>query len=332
MGLMILGAAAAASAQNAGPPGPPPGMGGPPDMSGGPPPGLEQILPDPGERDKMWSLAQRAMAMRTLDDPEVRAEIGMSPEQEKKFLDLKDQAMSLGKKMQEEMQAKFANRNMANMTPEERLAARQEMMQSIGQAIRDASTSMEAMVADGENILTPAQKVKLASATRASQEDATGGLSVLLTQQGRDACDLTGDHVAQIRIMIDRLKADWKDLRDKTFGPDKVLTPEELKSDKYKEFKAAHAEMVTKTRDKILTIFAGDHRDKVQKFLASRVNRPAAGGMRGMGGMRGGPAGAPGVAPTGTASKATDTASPPAPAATKTAPATPAAASPWSSN
>jgi hypothetical protein len=332
--VMLLGAAVAQAGMPAMPPGPPPGMppgpppGMTPDFSGGPPPGMDAFFPNPDERNRMWSLAQRAMSLRMLDDADVRAEIGMTPDQEKKLQDLKDSAMSLGARIRDDMQAKF--QNMQNMSPEERQAARQEMMQSIGQAARDAAGAAEKMLGDAEQILTPEQKAKLVAVTtdRSTMEDATGGLSILLTQQGKDACTLTGDHVTQIRTMLDALKAEWKSLRDKAFGPDKVLTPADMQTDKYKEFKAAHQELITQTRDRILLIFSGDHRTKVQQFLASRVGNLTRTTRATPGRATGAtvtPIGTAPAAAPGAPAPATNPAPAPAPAAPPVAPPTPPA-------
>jgi hypothetical protein len=284
MGVLVLGAAAVAAAQNGRP------RGGPPDPVGS--------FWTPELSDKMTAIMYKAQDLERMDDPEVRAQLSMTPEQEKKYQDIRDRAA----KMFEDLQSRGLLANAAgSMTPEEERAV-----------VQDFCTGYENLVGDAENILTPGQRSQLPVVKLAILEDATGGLGVLLTQEGRDGCGLTADHVEQIRPMIDKLRADWKGLRDKAFGADKgTFAAADMQTDKYKEFKTAHQDLVAKTKDRILTLFMGDHRTKVEKFLAGRVNKPVSGGRRVVGGP-GGPAANP-VRP------------PAMPSAT-------APASPWSSN
>jgi len=301
--VILLGAAAArVAAQDAAPGGPPPG-GGFPGMG---------MFGTEEDRAKMAALMQRAQGLRYLADADVRTEIGITPEQEQKITELREQGMNMGTRIREEIQATIQSRMRPDMTDEERAAVRLEAMQTIGDAIRGASADFEKMLGEADTLLTPQQKEKLAAVTRerSTLEQATGGLAVLLTAQAREACALTRDQVDQIRVLLKGLANDGQEVRDKLFGAGKELTQEDTQSDKYKEFRTQRQDMIAKTRDKILSIFGAEQREKVEKFLAAP--RGPGGRMRGMGGMGGmmPPAGGP---PT----------TPPAPAAP--APAAPAA-------
>ena len=245
---------------------------------GGPPPGMGAGIMD---------LIQRAQPLRFLADPDVRAEIGLAPEQEQKINELREKATGLFTRVREDMQARFQQRLRPDMTDEERQALRQEAMQAMGDAMQEARASFEGMMEEANTLLTPQQKEKLAAVTqeRSTMDVATGGLSILLTAQAREACDLTRDQIDQIRVMLKGLTTEAKELRDRLFGADRQLTAEDMKSDKFKEMKAQHEEMVKRTRDKILSIFGAEQREKVEKFLANR--RGFGGRMGGMGGMRG---------------------------------------------
>jgi hypothetical protein len=292
--VIVLGAAATrASAQEAAPGGPPPGMAAP---------GGDDL------RARMTDFAQRAQRLRYLEDPDVRAEIGLSPEQEQKITELRERATGLITRIREDMQAKFMSRVTPDMTDEERQALRMEAMQAIGDATREAQGSFEAMLTEANTLLTPEQKEKLAVVTkeRTLLDQTSGGLAVLLTQQAREQLALTRDQVAQIRVLLKGLANDGQEVRDKLFGAGKELTQEDMQSDKYKEFRTQRQDMIAKTREKILSIFGAEQREKVEQFLSSR--RGFGGGR--MGGMRGPrpPAGGP-------------PATPPAPAAPAPAPA-----------
>jgi hypothetical protein len=239
------------------------------------------------DRAKMAALMQRGQGLRYLADADVRTEIGITPEQEQKITELRERLMNMGARIRDEIQATIQSRMRPDMTDEERAAVRLEAMQTIGDAIRGASADFEKMLGEADTLLTPQQKEKLAAVTRerSTLEQATGGLAVLLTAQAREACALTRDQVDQIRVLLKGLANDGQEVRDKLFGAGKELTQEDMQSDKYKEFRTQRQDMIAKTRDKILSIFGAEQREKVEKFLAAP--RGPGGRMRGMGGMGG---------------------------------------------
>lgn len=268
--VILLGVAAArVAAQNVAPDGPPPG-GGFPGMFG-----TEE------DRARMTALMQQAQGLRYLADADVRTEIGITPEQDQKIGELRERGMNMGAAIRAEIQAKIQSRMQPDMTEEERAAVRLEAMQTIADAIRDASADFEKMLGEAEAVLTPRQKEKLAVITRerSALEQATGNLSILLTAQAREECDLTLDQIDKICVLLKGLANESKQARDKLFGADKELTKEELESDVYKGFLASRQELIARTRDKILAIFPTQQRDKVEKFLAT---------PRGFRGRRGG--------------------------------------------
>lgn len=275
--VIFLGAAAArVAAQNAAPGAQPPG-GGFPGMG---------MFGTEEDRAKMAALMQRGQGLRYLEDADVRTEIGITPEQEQKITELRERGTNMGARIRDEIQAQMQGRMRPDMTDEERAAVRLEAMQMIGDAIRNVSADVEKMLGEAETILTPQQKEKLAVITRerSALEQSTGGLAILLTAQAREACALTRDQVEQIRVLLKGLASDGQAVRDRLFGAGKELTQEDMQSDKYKEFQTQRQDMIAKTREKILSIFGAEQRDKVEKFLAAP--RGPGGRLRGMGGMR----------------------------------------------
>lgn len=302
--VILLGAAAArVAAQNA----PAPGQGMP---------GMEMFTTEE-ERARMTAFVERAQSLRYLTDADVRTEIGITPEQDQAISQLRERGTNLAAAIRAEIQAKIQARMRPDMTPEEGMALRLEAMQTIADAIRDASADFEKMLGEADAVLTPRQKKQLITITRerAALEEATGNLAVLLTAEAREACSLTLEQIDQICALLKSLANETKQVRDKMFGADKELTKEDKESAMYKEFQTLRADMIARTRDKVLAIFATEQRDKVEKFLAThRGFRERRGGF---GAMR--PPAAPAPATPGSAAPAT-----PAPAA----PATPAPAAP----
>lgn len=259
------------------------------------------------ERGRLTEMMRRGQQLRLLDDASVREELKISPEQLEKFTALKEKVTALGNKLREELQEKIQGMARPDMTPEEQAAMRQEIIQVVGNTVRSNLGYLEDMVQEADTIMTPAQRDQLVQVTseRTLAEIATGPLAVLLTPQAKEELGLSGDQVAQIRVMLKGLEADYREMRDKMFGAGKEPTADDLKTEKGQDFKRLHQELITKTRDRILTIFGPEQREKTEKYLAARVARTGRGGRTGMGmrnrGGQGGPGAQAPAAPGATA-------------------------------
>ena len=247
------------------------------------------------ERARNMAFQRRGQTLQWLEDADVRAEIGLSPEQEQRINELREKATHILTRVREEYRAKYEAQITPDMTDEERQALRQEAMQGMAEAVQAARGDIETLMNEADTVLTPEQKEKLAvvSRERAASADLTGGLSALLTSRAREECGISRDQVEQIRIMCRRLENDAKGLRDHFFGTGREPTPEDRRSEDYKDFQAEHLDMIKKTRERIMTILTGEQREKVDRFLASR-NRDRGGNRRDTGGRN------PGDNPDGT--------------------------------
>lgn len=238
---------------------------------GGPPAGEARPGGEDPERARNMAFQRRGQTMQWLEDADVRAEIGLTPEQEQRINDLREKATSLFTRVRDEYRAKYEAQITPDMTDEEKQALRQEAQQGMAEAMRTARGDLETLMNEADTVLTPEQKEKLAvvSRERAASADLTGGLSALLTSRAREECGISRDQVEQIRIMCRRLENDAKGLRDHFFGAGKEITREDRQGEDYKDFQTEHQAMIKKTRDRIMTILTGEQREKVEKFLAS---------------------------------------------------------------
>jgi Spy/CpxP family protein refolding chaperone len=266
------------------------------------------------ERTRLEDMMQRGRQLQYLEDPDVRADLQFSTNQDEKFQAVREKAMNMGGAIAEEMRAKFEGRFSPDMTPEERQAALNEIIAEAAKTVRAVTNDLEGMLNEANKVLTPEQRTKLAAiiGEKTDYDIAVGYLASLLLPRARTECDLSTDQQDSIRMILKDLAAEYRSLRTRTFGADKVLTAEDKKGEKYQEFNTRHQELMAKTRSRIMSLFLADQREKIEKYLAFNQARwRSVGGRFGpFGGMGRRPGAAPGTTP-------------PAPPAT---PATPAPA------
>ncbi|MCX5683013.1 MAG: hypothetical protein NT049_04935, partial [Planctomycetota bacterium] len=222
--------------------------------------------------------------------------VKINTDQEKKFQDLKDRAQALFQTIGSDVQAKIRDRMPTpDMTDEQRMAAIEDIKMVVADTVRGALNEVEGMVGEANGMLTEEQRTQLkVLAPQLTQSDQlTNGLSYLASTKAREEFAFTYDQSEKIKMILRDIVTDLKKARDDIAGPDKVPTPEELRSEKYAPFRAKQTEMLKRTFDRILTILTTEQREKVQKWYDTRMTR----GQRGMG--RGGVGGRPGGAPEG---------------------------------
>ena len=283
--------------QNAG--GPPQGMGWG---------GMENLF-SPEERDRIQQIIQRGQQLQFLDDPDVRGELKVTPEQEKKFQDLKDRAQALFQAIGADVQARIKERMPTpDMTDEQRMAAIQDIRMVIADTVRGALNEVEGMVGEANGMLTEEQRsqLKVLAPQRAQTDQLTNGLAYLASTKAREEFAFTYEQSEKIKMIVRDLETEVRKARDDVAGPGKEPTAEELRSEKFAPFLAQQKEMVKKAFDRILTILTGDQRDKVQKWYDTRMARGQRGMGRGFGGRMGG------AAPGGTPPESPKPAAPPA--------------------
>jgi len=253
------------------------------------------------ERTRFEDMMQRGRQLRYLEDPDVRADLRFSTDQDEKFQAVREKAMNMGSTIAEELRAKFEGRFSPDMTPEERQAALNEIIAEVAKTVRAVTNDLEGMLSEANKVLTPEQRTKLAAIVgeKTDYDIAVGYLASLLLPRARNECDLSTDQQDSIRLILKDLATEYRSLRNKTFGADKVLTAEDKKGEKYQEFNTRHQQLIAKTRDRIMMLFLSDQREKIEKYLASNQARwRSVGGRFGsFGGMGRRPGAAPGATP-----------------------------------
>ena len=286
--------------------------GGPPQGMGGGMAGMMNMF-SPEERDRMQQIMQRAQDLRYLDDPDVRTELKINPDQEKKFQDLKDRAQALFQAIGTDVQARIKDRMPTpDMTDEQRLAAIEDIKAVVADTVRGALNEVEGMVGEANGMLTEEQRTQLKTlAPQLTLSDLlTNGLSYLGSTKARDEFAFTYDQSEKIKMIVRDLETDVRKDRDDVTG--KEPTAEELQSEKFAPFRTLQKERIKRAFDRILTILTTEQREKVQKWYDTRMTR----GPRGMGrGFGRGPGGGGPGGPPPTAAPKPDAPKPAAPPA-----------------
>ena len=287
--------------------GPPPGAGGPPPgmggQRGGPPPwaGMMQNMISPEDQERIREMVRQGQSLRYLEDPDVRNDLKITPQQEKRIQELRERATGLVSAISEDLRARFQDRTPPpDMTDEQRQAFMQEMAKAVADTVRGSLNEFEGMLGEVNTLLTDEQKALLRQIgpMRAQSDQLTGGLSYLTTSQAREEFAFTYDQAERIKMIVRDVEVDVKKLLEEIAGPGKQPTPEELRGEKFAPFREGQKEMVKKGLDRIMTILTGEQRDKVQKWSETRMGRTSR--QQGMRGRRGGPGGGqPGGGPEG---------------------------------
>jgi truncated hemoglobin YjbI len=275
---------------------------------------MMQNMFSPEDRDRMREMFRQAQGLQYLDDPDVRNDLKITPQQEKKIQELREQATGLVSAIGEDLRARFQDRTPPpDMTDEQRQAYMQEMANAVAETVRGSLNEFEGMLGEVNTMLTDEQKamLKQIGPMRAQSDQLTGGLSYLTTSRAREEFAFTYDQAERIKMIVRDVEADAKKLREEVAGPGKEPTPEELRGEKFAPFREGQKEMVKKALGRIMTILTGEQRDKVQKWSETRMGRS---GWQGMRGRRGGPAGGqPEGGPEGPRPGAPPEGQPPAP-------------------
>ena len=253
--------------------GPPPGMAGqgPPPMWGGM---MEMFTPE--ERGRISEMMQRGRDLRFLDDPDVRSELKINPQQEQKIQDLRDRAQALFTAISGDVQARIRDHMPTPDMPEEaRQAAIDEIRQIVVDTVRGALNEVETMMGEATALLTDEQKamLKLVGPQRTQTEQLVDGLFYLTTSRARDEFKFSYDQSEKIKMIVRDVEVDLKKVREEIAGPGKEPTAEELRSEKFAPFRDKQKEFIKKALDRIMTILTTDQREQVQKWADTRMNR-----------------------------------------------------------
>ena len=233
---------------------------------------IQENVGGPSERPKRQP-GPAIPILRLLDDPAVRAQLGLSLDQETRIFTLMEKSKNLRERIREDVEARF--REGIRRAPEaERRARRQEFERASEEAMQAARADFEAIANEAEAALTADQAAKLRaiSRERARRQMAAGGLGILITPPARERLGLTDEQVEKIKNVLRDLEEPTPKGRREKLGAVAAATPPS------EEALKRHEELLKNARAKIMDVLTPEQRDKAERLLEARKpfkeNRP----------------------------------------------------------
>ena len=233
---------------------------------------IQENVGGPSERPKRQP-GPAIPILRLLDDPAVRAQLGLSLDQETRIFTLMEKSKNLRERIREDVEARFRE-GMRRAPEAERRARRQELDRATEEAMQAARADFEAIANEAEAALTADQAAKLRaiSRERARRQMAAGGLGILITPPARERLGLTDEQVEKIKNVLRDFEEPAPKGRREKLGAVAAATPPS------EEALKRHEELLKNARAKIMDVLTPDQRDKAERLLEARKpfkeNRP----------------------------------------------------------
>ena len=231
--------------------------------------------PDRGDRRGRPEPGGPVRVLRLLDDPAVRADLKLTPEQEKQVLAAQEKARAIHERIREELKAKAGDRPGPDASQEDRQAFRKSMATAQQEAMRAAGPDLEAIQKEVVAGLTEEQRAKLREIgqERARFGRAAGGLAALLAPPARQRLGINDAQAEKIQAILKELAEAAKKMHDEAAAG--AVT---------EEAKRLHGERIADARRRILESLDPEQRDKAERLLNDvrerAKDRPAKQGRR----------------------------------------------------
>jgi Spy/CpxP family protein refolding chaperone len=237
--------------------------------AGPPPPGDRR---GPAIRPRQTEANAQGPLLRLIEDPTVRARLGLSEEQETKVFTLLEKARRVRARIRDEAEAQHPQEKRRRLSEDERRAARQELKQSLEEAAKAARGEFQAIANEIEELLTPQQREKLRAIARehVRRQMATGGLDVLASSQVREQLGLTDEQAEKIRAVVRDLEEASLKLRKEMVGPGEPPPPGEPAAESVRQMRKRHETLLKDARAKIMDLLTPEQREKADRILAER--------------------------------------------------------------
>lgn len=231
--------------------------------------------PDRGDRRGRPEPGGPVRVLRLLDDPAVRADLKLTPEQEKQVLAAQEKARAIHERIREELKAKAGDRPGPDASQEDRQAFRKSMATAQQEAMRAAGPDLDAIQKEVVAGLTEEQRAKLREIgqERARFGRAAGGLAALLAPPARQRLGINDAQAEKIQAILKELAEAAKKMHDEAAAG--AVT---------EEAKRLHGERIADARRRILESLDPEQRDKAERLLNDvrerAKDRPAKQGRR----------------------------------------------------
>ncbi|HUX15598.1 MAG TPA: Spy/CpxP family protein refolding chaperone [Phycisphaerae bacterium] len=213
---------------------------------------------------------------RLLKDPEVRAELELTPDQETRITELHEKVQATVDRIRDQAQLDFGAENPdEQLSPEERRARQREMRRAFAQAFREARPDIEAMIKEAAEILTPEQRDTLGEIARRRWRFRLAGddLWRLTTPLAQKELGLTDQQVQQIKDLLKEAAEQMQKISEETFeGLEDVPVDERADQmrQRMEQLKSRYDELKRETREQVFAVLTEEQRPKAEAFLKGR--------------------------------------------------------------
>ena len=198
------------------------------------------------------------LLLRLLQDPAIRAEVGLSDEQEKRIFVLQEKLQRAQDRIRADVRDVIGERMKQARTPQDRSDIKRQAADIAKEATRAAAGDMETIMKEAAEVLTPDQQAKLKTIYRHRAETAraTGGLTILLAPKVREKIGISGEQADRIRLILRDVSKRGKDLHAESASG---RPPEDLKR--------RHVQRVRAARERVMGVLSAEQREMAERLL-----------------------------------------------------------------
>ena len=219
--------------------------------------GFKSPKTKPSKSEGAFADRKRAvMILRLLQDPAIRAEVGLSGEQEKRIFVLREKVQSIEDRIRDDVRQILGDRMKNAATAAERGDIKRQAAEIAKEAQRAAAGDMEAIIKEAAEVLTPDQqaKLKVIERDRARMYRAVGRLAMLLEARIREKIGIADEQAERIRLILEDAR---KQVKDQKGWPSGDLA----------DVKRRHADRVRAARERVMRILSADQRELLERLL-----------------------------------------------------------------
>jgi len=213
---------------------------------------------------------------RLLKDPEVRAELELTPDQETQITELHEKVKTTIDRIRDQARLDFGAENPEEqLSPEERRARQREIRRAFARAFREARPDIEAMIKEAAEILTPEQRDALGETARQRWRLRLAGddLWRLTTPLAQKELGLTDQQVQQIKDLLKEATEQVQKISKETFeGLEDVPADERADQmrQRMEQLRNRYAELRREIREQVFAVLTEEQRPKAEAFLKGR--------------------------------------------------------------
>jgi len=219
--------------------------------------GFKSPKTKPSKSEGAFTDRKRAvMILRLLQDPAIRAKVGLSGEQEKQIFVLREKVQGIEDRIRDDVRQILGDRMKNAATAAERGDIKRQAAEIAKEAQHAAAGDMEAIVNEAAEVLTPDQqdKLKVIERDRARMYSAVGRLAMLLEARIREKIGISDEQAERIRLIIEDAA---KQAKDQKGWPSGDLA----------DVKRRHADRARAARERVMRVLNADQRELLERLL-----------------------------------------------------------------